>query len=151
MSYYEDSWLWGPLKVVVFVACLYVLTGCATIKPPTHLEPNWQDGHYISPIEPMLVTHWDLGIFRYLKWEGEETFRSWSLQPFGTAGPGESKRPCFQIYWGVKIDGTETLKLRKPGAPKLWDYVYTPNEQWATRWRSEGGCGYPNVWDMGGS
>lgn len=158
--------LWS---IIITLCTVGILTGgCAglthTIQPPPGLPQNWQEGHYISPIGPQLATHVDLGFFRYLKWEGQEPFTSWSIQPFGTASRGESKRPCFQVYWGVKIDATETFKLLRlresqhtdpspsgPFPPYLWDYVYTPAEQWAVRWRWNSGCGYPDVWDMGGS
>jgi hypothetical protein len=161
---YRRSLLGASMEIGAFLLSLIFLTGCAgltsTIQPPPGLEPNWQPGHYISTVEPRLVRHLDLWIFRYVKWEGREEFTSWSIQPLGTAQRDESKQPCFQVYWGVKIDGTETKKLQAPGAlgegglaallMKLWDYVYTPEEQWAIRWRNAG-CGYPTIWDMGGS
>ena len=135
---------WSPMAGCTIARVL------APIEPPPHLEPSpRQAGHFISRRPPRLVLILDWGIVRYLHWRGEETFSSFSLCLFGYAQPGE-KRKCFQAYGGVKVDGTETLILRRLlGDDAVYDYVYTPSEQAA--FRLEGVAGEPSWQDMGGS
>lgn len=131
------------------------LPGCSLyhlllpVQPPSDLLPSpRQEGHYISRIAPVLVTNINLGIIRYLRWEGRESFSSFSICPFGYAEPGE-KNKCFHAYGGVKVDGTETLVLRQLlGDPTVYDYVYTHLEQAA--FRVHGVAGEPLWQDMGG-
>lgn len=149
-----------PTFKLLAVAALFLVTvgshqGCSLyhlllpVQPPPYLEASpRQAGHFISRIPPVLVTNIDLGIFRYLRWEGRESFSSFSICPFGYAEPGE-KNKCFHAYGGVKVDGTETLVLRQLlGDPTVYDYVYTHLEQAA--FRVHGVAGEPHWQDMGG-
>ena len=127
------------------------LSGCAGIAykltPPASLEPAWQQGHSISHIEPVVAAWVQFWPFNYTRWEGEETFRTFSICLGGLPVIGMPKVRCLQTYWGVKVDGTESHALQATD-PTAWDYVYTPSEQWAFRLH---GVGAPNVYDMGGS
>ena len=139
------------MKTLLLLVVL-LLQGCALgqyLRPtePTALPPGRQPGHYISMVEPQLTIDWRiLGLFRYLRWDGEERFQSFVVCPFGFADYGE-KRHCLQMYWGVKIDGTESHILQETDM-RLWDYVFTQAEQASFRWH--GVCGEPDVYDMGG-
>ena len=145
-----------PLRCLLLVIFMGSLTGCSLshllfpVQPPADLKPSpRQPGHFISHIEPVLVTNINLGIIRYLRWEGRESFSSFSICPFGYPDKPGEKNKCFHAYGGVKVDGTETLVLRQMlGDPTVYDYVYTHLEQAA--FRVHGVAGEPDWKDMGG-
>ena len=137
--------------ITLIISLLFLLSGCAgvmyTLEPEDGFTPTWQPGHVISNVEPVLATWFQFYPFNYTKWEGLETFKTFSICLGAMPAIDEPKVRCLQMYWGVKIDGTESHALQKVD-PKLWDYVYTPSEQWAFRL---GNVGPPEVYNMGGS
>jgi hypothetical protein len=141
------------MSSLVLIAVL--LSACAIshkidpIDPPAQVEPAQQPGHFLAPIEPKLVVMREFGLCRYVEWLGLERFASFACYPSGLAKDGEGKKRCFLSYGGVKVDGSESVVLHmKRGYAEWWDYVYIPDEQWKIAWTD---CGYPNVYDMGGT
>jgi hypothetical protein len=79
--------------------------------------------------------------------KGEVFFRSLVFCTNGIPRSGEPKAQCGQYYFGVKVDGSETLALQQR-RPNAWVIVLTPSEQSALR--ITGVCADPSPYDMGG-
>jgi hypothetical protein len=142
----------GMMGLVVYLT-MFGLSGCAIEyklfpeDPPSSLEAAEQPGHYRAPVEPKIVSMSTYAFCRYTVWHGVHKFTSLACSPSGLPKRGEPKCRCFLSYGGVKIDGSESSRLQR-SRPGWWDYVYTADEQWKIAITD---CGYPDVFDMGGT
>ena len=141
-------------RLALIVALGLLCSGCALkyhfspdVAPPT-MTPGAKEGHFVSPVGPTLTSRWEFLGFQYRAWSGPETiaFYSFSFCPGGY--PTETDLAhCWQTYWGVKVDGSESRKIQVDGR-MLWDWVFTEKEQSA--WRIID-LGPPSPYNMGGS
>ena len=164
------------IAVAAFIGLVALATGCAhrqpapyvgldgqPVRPTPTLEPYVKDGARVeglyiidekppellvnqrSPDNKMRLTVWRMRDSDLPN--GEVFFRSLVFCDMGVPRPGEPKQRCGQYYFGVKVDGSETLALQK-SRPAAWVIVLTPQEQSALRINEV--CGEPNPYDMAG-
>ncbi len=116
-----------------------VLSGCALQyryfpEPyPDDLKPAAKAGQFISAQAPVLETHYRFLGVSYAKWTGPDvTFSALSFCPWGYPTETENEK-CVQTYWGVKVDGSESIMLQAK-QPGRWVWVFLPKEQSAFRY-----------------
>jgi len=166
----------GPLVLVIAViaslsgACahreppqVYLGLDGGPVRPTPQLEPYVKDGVRIeglyviegTPPELLVNSRTQNNRLRLTLWRlrdpdlpnGEVFFRSLVFCETGVPMPGEPKKRCGQYYFGVKVDGSETLALQRT-RPNAWVIVLSPNEQSALRVNEV--CGDPDPYDMAG-
>ena len=141
----------------------YVGLDGGPVRPTPTLEPYVKDGERVEglyviegmPPELLVNSRTQNNRLRLTVWRlsdldlpGDEVFfRSLVFCDTGVPQPGEPKKRCGQYYFGVKMDGSESLALQRT-RPNAWVIVLTPSEQSALRVNEV--CGEPTPYDMAG-